>query len=57
MGMRLKGGPDYIIGDPGVQKRENVREKGQALVAHTCNPSYSGGKRSGESQFKAIQGK
>jgi hypothetical protein len=26
-------------------------------VAHTCNSSYSGGKRSGRSQFKGILGK
>jgi hypothetical protein len=26
-------------------------------VAHTCNPSYSGGRDQGESQFKASLGK
>jgi hypothetical protein len=29
----------------------------QALVAHACNPSYSGSRRSGGWRFKASQGK
>jgi hypothetical protein len=27
------------------------------LVAHTCNPSYSGGRESGRSQFKVSPGR
>jgi hypothetical protein len=32
------------------------RERGQALVAHTCNPSYSGGRGQEDCVSKPAQG-
>jgi hypothetical protein len=36
--------------------RDKKTQQSQVLVAHACNPSYSGG-RSGGSKFKANWGK
>jgi hypothetical protein len=35
---------------------KSVRKKGQALVAHTCNPSYSGGRDQEDHSLKPTQG-
>jgi hypothetical protein len=42
----------YTLLDHRIFKKKNKKVFGQALVAHTCNPSYSGGRDQGDSGSK-----